>query len=136
MNRPSQAGKPVNPTTGDTGSAARFFNQFADGPDADAIVYHAKAAKADRAGSKHPTVKPVDLMAYLIKLVTPPGGTVLDPFGGAGTTALVADRMGLDCTIIELNPEYAEIARKRITGEQGMFANVTVANDLTKAEAA
>lgn len=63
-------------------------------------------------------------------------GRVLDPFGGAGTTALVADRMGLDCTIIELNPEYAEIARKRITGEQGMFANVTVVNDAPKAEAA
>jgi DNA modification methylase len=39
-----------------------------------------------------------------------PGGSVLDPFGGAGTTALVADRLGLDCTLIELNPEYAEIA--------------------------
>ncbi|WP_221415991.1 site-specific DNA-methyltransferase [Brevundimonas bullata] len=52
---------------------------------------------------------------------------VLDPFGGAGTTALVADRMGLDCTIIELNPEYAEIARSRIARDQGMFANLEVA---------
>jgi len=57
----------------------------------------------------------------------PKGGTVLDPFGGAGTTALVADRLGLDATIIELNPEYAEIARKRIESEQGMFSNVEVA---------
>ena len=52
---------------------------------------------------------------------------ILDPFGGAGTTALVADRMGLDCTIIELNPAYAEIARNRISSEQGMFSNVSIA---------
>lgn len=52
---------------------------------------------------------------------------ILDPFGGAGTTALVADRMGLDCTIIELNPEYAEIARRRIAADQGMFASIQVA---------
>ena len=63
----------VNPTgdlsiyAGDSGSAARFF-------------YTAKADQDDRLGSKHPTVKPVDLMQYLVRLITPPGGTVLDPF--------------------------------------------------------
>lgn len=79
---------------------------------------------------------PPELAERCLLAGCPKGGTVLDPFGGAGTTALVADRMGLDCTIIELNPEYAEIARKRITSEQGMFANVTVANDQTASEAA
>jgi len=54
-------------------------------------------------------------------------GVVLDPFGGAGTTALVADRHGLDCTIIELNPEYAEIARRRLAKDQGLFAQIEVA---------
>ncbi|WP_286949215.1 MULTISPECIES: DNA-methyltransferase [Brevundimonas] len=54
-------------------------------------------------------------------------GVVLDPFGGAGTTALVADRHGLDCTIIELNPKYAEIARRRLSADQGLFAQIEVA---------
>lgn len=70
---------------------------------------------------------PPELAERCLLAGCPKGGNVLDPFGGAGTTALVADRMGLDCTIIELNPEYAEIARHRIVSEQGMFANVKVA---------
>ena len=64
---------------GDTGTAVRFF-------------YCAKAGKADRAGSKHPTVKPIALIRYLVKLVCPPGGTVLDPFAGSGTTGAAASR--------------------------------------------
>jgi DNA modification methylase len=54
----------------------------------------------------------------------PAGGTVLDPFGGAGTTGLVADRLGRHCTLIELNPEYATMARRRIEADAGMFAEV------------
>jgi DNA modification methylase len=54
----------------------------------------------------------------------PKGGMVLDPFLGAGTTALVADRLGRDCIGIELNPEYAEMARKRLVADAGMFAQV------------
>jgi len=54
----------------------------------------------------------------------PKGGTVLDPFGGAGTSGLVADRHGRNAILIELNPAYAEIARKRIKGDAGMFAEV------------
>lgn len=54
----------------------------------------------------------------------PIGGTVLDPFLGAGTTAMVADRLGRNCIGIELNPSYAEMARKRIEGDGGMFASV------------
>jgi DNA modification methylase len=52
---------------------------------------------------------------------------VLDPFGGAGTVGLVADRLGMDCTLIELNPESVDIAQRRITGDAGMFSSVTVA---------
>lgn len=70
---------------------------------------------------------PPELAERCLLAGCPKGGTVLDPFGGAGTTALVADRMGLDCTIIELNPEYAEIARRRISTEQGMFQAIEVA---------
>lgn len=54
----------------------------------------------------------------------PKGGTVLDPFGGAGTTGLVADRLGRNAVLIELNPEYAAIAERRIVGDAGMFAAV------------
>ena len=54
----------------------------------------------------------------------PTGGTVLDPFGGAGTTGLVADRLSRNATLIELNPEYATIAKRRIYGDAGMFTEV------------
>jgi DNA modification methylase len=68
---------------------------------------------------------PPDLIEPCIKAGCPKGGMVLDPFGGAGTTGLVADRLGRDATLIELNPEYAEMARRRISGDAGMFADVT-----------
>ena len=54
----------------------------------------------------------------------PEGGTVLDPFGGAGTTGLVADRHGRNAILIELNPEYAEMAKRRIQGDSPLFAEV------------
>jgi DNA modification methylase len=54
------------------------------------------------------------------------GDTILDPFFGAGTTGLVAMKMGRDCIGVELNPEYAEIARKRIADECGLFGGVEV----------
>ena len=70
-----------------TGSALDVSDRSRAGDSgAPRIFYTAKADKADRLGSKHPTVKPVDLMRYLVRLVTPPGGHVLDPFGGSGTT--------------------------------------------------
>jgi DNA modification methylase len=56
----------------------------------------------------------------------PKGGTVLDPFGGAGTTGLVADRLGRNAILIELNPEYSAMAERRISRECGMFADVAV----------
>jgi len=94
-----------------SGSAARFFHHFP--PDADPIVYHAKAGKVDRAGGKHPTVKPVGLIEYLVRHVTPPGGIVLDPFAGSGTTAEAARRQGLDCILMEAEPEYVDFLRGR-----------------------
>jgi site-specific DNA-methyltransferase (adenine-specific) len=85
---------------GDTGSAARFF-------------YTAKADAEDRLGSKHPTVKPLDLMQWLVRLVTPKGGMVLDPFSGTGTTGEAAWREGMRAILIEREPEYqADIARR------------------------
>mgnify|MGYP000314115749 CR=1 FL=1 len=90
---------------GDSGSASRFF-------------YCAKASKADRnsggVNSNHPTVKPTALMQYLCRLVTPPGGTVLDPFTGSGSTGKAAILEGFNFIGIERETEYVEIARARI----------------------
>ena len=85
----------------DSGSAARFF-------------YTAKADASDRIGSKHPTVKPVDLMQWLCRLVTPPGGTILDPFSGTGTTGEAAYREGFNAVLIEREPEYQADIRRRM----------------------
>lgn len=70
---------------------------------------------------------PPELPTNCILAGCPPGGTVLDPFFGAGTTGLVADRLQRDCIGIELNPAYAEIARKRIQTESTLFAEIEVA---------
>jgi len=64
----------------------------------------------------HPTVKPIKLMQYLIKLVTPPNGTVLDPFMGSGSTGVAAKELGFNFVGCELSPEYFEIAQKRVNG--------------------
>lgn len=66
------------------------------------------------ARNNHPTVKPTALMRYLVKLVTPPGGTVLDPFMGSGSTGKAAVLEGFDFVGVDLNPDYVEIAKARI----------------------
>jgi DNA modification methylase len=65
-------------------------------------------------GNNHPTVKPIELMKYLIKLITPPGGTVLDPFNGSGSTGMAAVELGYEYIGCELDPAYVEIAERRI----------------------
>jgi DNA modification methylase len=67
-----------------------------------------------QAANHHPTVKPIDLMRWLVRLVTPPGGVVLDPFAGSGSTGCAAVQEGMHFIGIEMDPEYAEIARRRI----------------------
>lgn len=76
-----------------------------------------KIEAAPKAGNHHPTVKPVDLMAYLCRLVTPTGGCILDPFMGSGSTGKAALREGFSFVGIEREPEYYEIALKRIEHE-------------------
>lgn len=93
-------------TIGDAGSAARFF-------------YSAKADAEDRLGSKHPTVKPVDLMAWLCRLITPHGGVVLDPFAGSGTTGLAAMAEGFDAILIEREAEYVADIERRLAWARG-----------------
>jgi len=73
---------------------------------------------AARRENHHPTVKPVDLMRHLVRLVTPPGGIVLDPFLGSGSTALAAELEGFAWVGIEKEPEYVAIAVARLNGTQ------------------
>ena len=78
----------------------------------------------------HPTVKPTDLMRYLCRLVTPPGGLVLDPFTGSGSTGKSAVMEGFRFVGIELSPEYAAIARARIQHAVGYVEPQPVAQDV------
>ena len=119
----------------DTGSAARFFQQCPHRDpidEASRIIYTAKASGSDRGNrdekqlplfgeteeavkNTHPTVKPLTLMEYLIRLVTMPSGTViLDPFGGSGSTAVACQRLGVRCILIEQDEESCNIAANRL----------------------
>jgi site-specific DNA-methyltransferase (adenine-specific) len=128
---------------GDTGGASRFFPTFEHDP----FFYTAKAPAAEREiglghrkrrkvndgrateidnayqrgeskrANTHPTVKPIDVMRWLCRLVTPRGGLVLDPFLGSGTTAIAATRERFRVIGIEREAEYIEIARDRIMGD-------------------
>jgi DNA modification methylase len=130
------------------GSAARFFycakasradrNEGCSSSDvpvvsADATMREREVADwPARNGNHHPTVKPTDLMAYLVRLVTPPGGVVLDPFMGSGSTGKACMREGFRFIGIDMTPEYVEIARSRIERE---LAAVTAAAEAAAAPA-
>ena len=108
---------------GDEGSAARFF-------------YCAKASKSERnagleEGNTHPTVKPLALLRYLIKLVTPPNGVVLDPFLGSGTTAVAAILEGFEWTGCEMTEDYWPIIEARTEWAHGEFDKIVVQPELT-----
>ncbi len=103
--RSAFGGGTVTRAPSDTGGASRFF-------------YTSKAGKRERneggATNTHATVKPVGLMTWLVKLVTPPRGVVLDPFMGSGTTGVAAFANGCDFIGIDLDPAFVEIAKQRI----------------------
>lgn len=141
------------PRFGDTGTASRFFPTFRYCPKADRAerelgLYHlpkrtggeltdrengtaglqSPRAGAGRNGGRanhHPTVKPVALIRWLIQLITPPGGTVLDCFVGSGTAGVAAVDLGFDFIGIEREAEYVEIGRARIVGSAPLFAELT-----------
>lgn len=103
------------PAHGDSGGASRFFPRFG---------YHAKASDRSVPGrddieNKHPTHKHPELMRWLVRLITPPGGTVLDPFMGSGTTGVAAMREGVRFVGIEREREHFDVADARISAEVG-----------------
>lgn len=127
------------------GEAARFFySPKADGTDRNEGLDGMEAKLSMRYGEQgqgpsaqqtprkpveqrniHPTVKPTDLMQYLCRLVTPPGGTVLDPFMGSGSTGKAAQMEGFRFIGCERDPEYFAIAKARIeTAHGSLFANI------------
>ncbi len=101
---------PTTKINGQLASAATFF-------------YSAKTSKKERTcngqvENKHPTVKPIALISYLCRLVTPPGGTLLDPFAGSGTTAIACMREGFNYILIELEEDSYNTCLDRINAEQ------------------
>jgi site-specific DNA-methyltransferase (adenine-specific) len=121
-------------------SAARFFycakasradrNEGIGGSDAPAVSSEATmrdremADWKERNGNHHPTVKPTELMAYLCRLITPPGGVILDPFMGSGSTGKAALREGFRFIGVDMTPEYVEIAEARIRYEAERIARL------------
>lgn len=97
---------PSGQSFGNQGSAARFF-------------YSAKADADERLLSMHPTIKPVDVIAWLIRLVTPPRGLVLDPFAGSGTTGMACMREGMGAILVEREAEYITDIEARLRHVRG-----------------
>jgi site-specific DNA-methyltransferase (adenine-specific) len=139
-NKVNPQGQNSNPYSGEVGGASRFFycpkaskkdrNEGCDELDKKASKFMAtkngtgetskgmERFSTEPKSNYHPTVKPTDLMAYLIRLVTPKGGIVLDPFMGSGSTGKAAVREGMNFIGIEREEEYMEIAKSRIEHEQ------------------
>jgi len=107
---------PLADSYGDRGGASRFF-------------YCAKAPTKERPrhddGTAHPTVKPLTLMRWLVRLVTPPGGTVLDPFTGSGTTLEAAILEGFHAIGIEANEDYLPLILQRLARHESTLFGAT-----------
>jgi site-specific DNA-methyltransferase (adenine-specific) len=92
--------------------ASRYFKQI------DPFFYCPKAKRSERDlgvdNNDHVTVKPIELMSYLVRLLTPEGGCCLDPFAGSGTTGMSAVLEGVGATLVEMDSHYAEIANQRV----------------------
>lgn len=109
--------RPPHDVRNDSGSAARYFKAcpYDDEDDRPAFIYMAKAAKSERYGSEHPTIKPLKLMRDLVRGFCPPGGTILDPFAGSGTTGQAAKEEGFNAILIEREETYIKDIKNRLS---------------------
>jgi hypothetical protein len=131
-----------NPRKGDTGGASRFFyvakasksernfglkgfeektsgalnfrNPESSGRSEDAPSIEKMGGLTQKRTNFHPTVKPVKLMQYLVRMITPEGGTVLDPFAGSGTVGVSAKSLNRQYVLIERQPEYVQLINRRL----------------------
>lgn len=102
----------------DSGSPARFFTKLpVDDPNTLRFLYASKANRRDRCGSKHPTIKPQALLRWLSRLITPPGGLILDPFAGSGSLGTAARQEGFRSILIEREAEYIADILRRLEAE-------------------
>ena len=126
--RQPTGGQILNPETGWNQNAMidKTVRGYNDAVGASRFFYCAKASKKERRESKHPTVKPLNLMRYLVRLVTPPNGTALDPFAGSGTTLEAAMLEGFCFVGIEEQAEYipdiqARVKQAQAQSQQSLF---------------
>jgi hypothetical protein len=107
---------PANVMHDGSDDVLKAFAVFGDrqGDSISRFFYCAKANKQERGGSTHPCIKPLKLMQYLVRLVTPRGGIVLEPFAGSGTTGLAACMNGFSTILIERDAEYIEDIKRRL----------------------
>jgi len=110
----------------DTGTASRFFTRCEFTHDELRMFYSPKAGGEDRADSDHPTIKPLALMRWLVRLITPPNGTVLDPFAGSGTTAEAALQEGFSAVLIEREASNMDAIKERVSRNRGFACQPTL----------
>jgi DNA modification methylase len=149
MSGPNQERSPRREFGGDSGGASRFF-KVAEADERGAIsphfprdfdppfLYQAKAPKRERPvvdGVAHPTVKPLALMRWLVRLVTPPGGVVLEPFAGSGTTVEACLLEGFQCIAIEKGDEYLPLIVERIARQDRARIEAEVVREVDQARA-
>jgi site-specific DNA-methyltransferase (adenine-specific) len=128
----SRAGKPRGAANGDGWGMTATGAEYDDQGGASRFFYVAKADSSERVrvdGTAHPTVKPLDLMRWLVRLVTPPGGTVLEPFAGSGTTAEACLLEGFRCIAIEREADYLPLIRQRLNRRRDPVAAVRATGD-------
>jgi site-specific DNA-methyltransferase (adenine-specific) len=115
-------GREASQSYADNGSAVRFY-------------FCAKADAEDRWGSKHPTVKPVELLKWLVPLFAPKGGLVIDTFAGSGTTGVAALATGRECVLIEREAEYIADIHERLAFYRGDGRHSLVSKNRNRREA-
>ncbi len=128
----SRVGAPRGAAAGDGWGMTATGAEYSDIGGASRFFYIAKADRSERPrvdGVAHPTVKPLDLMRWLVRLVTPPGGTVLEPFAGSGTTVEACLLEDMRCIAIEREDDYLPLIRQRIDRRRDPVAAVRRAGD-------
>lgn len=123
----SRIGKPRGADSGEGWGMTATGAEYDDQGGASRFMYVAKADASERVkvdGIAHPTVKPLDIMRWLVRLVTPPGGTVLEPFAGSGTTVEACILEGFHCVAIEREADYLPLIVQRINRRRDPVAAV------------